>query len=128
VSMTHTPAQEFCSAALFAEDLIRLHVDLLFVSGAQLALMLHLRGASLRIPSVTGIRHWVFALFRQSEFLGWLCVLLRGCKFCHSTSPAPAFSTLDSFAAPPGKGAEAKMPEQSPVRHSDPTKYFGSPV
>jgi hypothetical protein len=47
--------------------------------------MFHLRRSSLCVPRMTGVRHWVFALFRQSEFCFRLSLLFRCCKFCHYT-------------------------------------------
>src|ERR1700722_5644352 len=58
--------------------------------------MLHLGGASLRVPGMICIRHWVFALFRESKFFLRLSVLLRGCKFCHNPPLAEFASRLDS--------------------------------
>src|ERR1017187_6921708 len=81
--------QGHMSGALFPQYLICLSVDLLFVRCAQFALMLHLRGASLRIPGVAFIRHWVFTFFWEPKFLLGLRFLLRCCKFWHRTSPSP---------------------------------------
>ena len=83
--------------ALFGQDFIGLGVDLLLIGCAQFALMLHLGGPSLRVAGVACIGHWVFALFRQSEFLLWLRVFLRCCKFGHATSPCTVISTQGSF-------------------------------
>src|ERR1035438_2766190 len=67
---------------LLFQNAICLSVDFLLISFAQFALMFHLRGASLCISGVTGVRHRVFALLWQPEFFFWLGVLLRCCKFC----------------------------------------------
>jgi uncharacterized membrane protein len=74
-------------SALLSQHAVCLGIDLLFVGCAQFALMLHLGRASLRISCVTRIGHRIFTLLWQSEFLVWLRLLLRGCKFCHRTSP-----------------------------------------
>src|SRR4051794_21422670 len=59
--------------------------------------MLHLRGASLGIPGVARIRHWIFPLLRQPEFTFGLLVFLRGCEFCHTDSPSQTCCTPSSL-------------------------------
>src|SRR5580698_7738256 len=86
-------ALRFSPAQLLAQHLICLGVDLLLIGCAQFALMLHLGSASLGIPRVAGVRHRVFALFRQSEFFARLGLLFRCCEFCHYTTLPPKSSS-----------------------------------
>jgi hypothetical protein len=48
---------------------------------------------------VTGVQHWVLALFRQAEFFARFSLLFR--EFCHHTFPLGIFSTQGSVAALP---------------------------
>src|SRR5690348_12640066 len=70
---------------LFIEDAVGLGVDFLLVRCAQFTLVFHLGRASLRVLSVIGIRHRVFALLWKPEFLFRFSVLFFGCKLCHIT-------------------------------------------
>ena len=67
------------TSELFTQNPVRLGVDLLFVCGAQFALMLHLGCAGLRISGVTGVRHGVFALLRKPKFFVRLRLPRRCC-------------------------------------------------
>jgi hypothetical protein len=68
---------------LLIKDAVGLSVDFLLVRCAQFTLAFHLGRARLRVLSVIGIRHRVFALLWKPEFLFWFSVLFFGCKFCH---------------------------------------------
>jgi hypothetical protein len=92
---------EVNAGVLFAQNFICLGVDLLFVTCAQFALMLHLNGAGLRITRVAFVGHRKFALLGQAKFLAWLRVLFRGCKLCHSISPLSGGCTRSSVVTLP---------------------------
>src|SRR5207302_2204625 len=53
---------QLCHNALLLQNAVGLGVNLLLIGRAQFSLMLHLGGASLGIPGVARIRHWVFPL------------------------------------------------------------------